>query len=275
MIRLIGHVLSVILLVIGSLSIKIVDTIIRFLVNMIKSVTGAKIEKDSMKFHVQREEVRPEYENKEIGDIDVKTTLSKSSYPFSPEDLIKKVKILVSPEAEFGSKNPDLLADDFQFVFPVVGPLKKMEFCTIFGSFKINEAFSESNRNYFGFTVDPMEPNRVWFFSRAEMKHTGTLKFGAKHYPPTGKEVVCTPQVLSMSFDREGRCYKFTGGYSVDRTAGNCDGLGGVFGMIHSIGGSLPFPEGKPWKPSLEWEAFAKHIPEIEKAWGTDRYKTN
>ena len=134
MIRLIGHVLSVILLVIGSLSIKIVDTIIRFLVNMIKSVTGAKIEKDSMKFHVQREEVRPEYENKEIGDIDVKTTLSKSSYPFSPEDLIKKVKvmyylyiylhkspitnfqllfcnlqILVSPEAEFGSKNPDLL----------------------------------------------------------------------------------------------------------------------------------------------------------------------
>ena len=57
--------------------------------------------------------------------------------------------------------------------------------------------------------------------------------------------------------------------------AGNCDGLGGVFGMIHSIGGSLPFPEGKPWKPSLEWEAFAKHIPEIEKAWGTDRYKTN
>ena len=135
MIRLIGHVLSVILLVIGSLSIKIVDTIIRFLVNLIKSVTGAEIEKDSMKFHVQREEVRPEYENKEIGDIDVKTTLSKSSYPFSPEDLIKKVKvmyylyiylhkfpitnfqllcvpilqILVSPEAEFGSKNPDLL----------------------------------------------------------------------------------------------------------------------------------------------------------------------
>ena len=94
MIRLIGHVLSVILLVIGSLSIKIVDTIIRFLVNMIKSVTGAKIEKDSMKFHVQREEVRPEYENKEIGDIDVKTTLSKSSYPFSPEDLIKKVKVI-------------------------------------------------------------------------------------------------------------------------------------------------------------------------------------
>ena len=67
-------------------------------------------------------------------------------------------------------------AEDFQFVFPVVGPLKKMEFCTIFGSFKINEAFSESNRNYFGFTVDPMEPNRVWFFSRAEMKHTGNFK---------------------------------------------------------------------------------------------------
>ena len=43
--------------------------------------------------------------------------------------------------------------------------------------------------------------------------------------------------------------------------------MGGVFGIIHALGGSLPFPESKPWAPSLEWEALAKHIPEIGKEW--------
>ena len=95
----------------------------------------------------------------------------------------------------------------------------------------------------------------------------GTLHFFKNVYPPTGTKVVCTPQVFSMSFDTEGRCYKFTGGYSVDRTIGNCGGLGGLFGMIHSVGGILGFTEGKPYKPSLEWEAYSKRIPEIQRAW--------
>ena len=56
---------------------------------------------------------------------------------------------------------------------------------------------------------------------------------------PSGTSVVSVPQVLSMSFNREGECYKLTGGYSVDRTVGNTGGLGGVFGLIHAIGGML------------------------------------
>ena len=89
--------------------------------------------------------------------------------------------------------------------------------------------------------------------NRSQMTHTGVLKFGSSVYQPTGKEVVNTPQVLSFSFDREGRCYKFTGGYSIDKTIGNCGGLGGVLGIIHAVKpGSIPFPEAKPWKASLE-----------------------
>ena len=107
---------------------------------------------------------------------------------------------------------------------------------------------------------------------RSQMTHTGVLKFGSSVYQPTGKEVVNTPQVLSFSFDREGRCYKFTGGYSIDKTIGNCGGLGGVLGIIHAVKpGSIPFPEAKPWKASLEWEAFAKHVPEITFHWSGKR----
>ena len=76
----------------------------------------------------------------------------------------------------FGSKEPDVLADDFQFIFPVVGPLSKAEFCKIFGGFQLDKAFppdDDRKDNYFGFTIDPIEPNRVWFFARSKWVHKG------------------------------------------------------------------------------------------------------
>ena len=128
----------------------------------------------------------------------------------------------------------------------------------------MTSAFPDSQANYFGFNVDPIEPNRVWFMSRARMNHTGTLKIGSTIIEPSGKTVEPCPQILSMSFDEEGRCYKFTGGYPVDRTCGNTGGLGGVFGIVFALGKSLPFPEAQPWKPSFRWQVFYKRIPQIQ-----------
>jgi len=248
------------------------DWMVRTYVSFVQFLTGAEIEKDQRTWHPQREIVSnliyDPKDKPEIGILDEKETLKNSNFPLDPEKVISLTKNLLSPEAEFGSKKPELLADDFKFIFPIVGPLTKTEFCTIFGGFKLRDAFADMRRNYFGFTVDPLEPNRVWFFARSQMTHTGVLKFGKNVYEPTGKEVINTPQVLSMSFDHDGRCYKFTGGYSIDKTIGNCGGLGGVLGIIHSVSpGSIPMPEAKPWKPSLEWEAFAKHIPEALFHW--------
>jgi len=272
----IGHVVCIITLMTSAICIKLTDWLARFFVSIVVNLTGAEIQKDKRKWHPQREiNSNLVYEPKdkpEIGVLDAEESLKNSKFPLEPEKLIFLTKQLVSPEAEFGSKNPDLLAEDFQFVFPIVGPLTKIEFCRIFGGFKLKEAFSDGRSNYFGFTVDPLEPNRVWFFARSHMTHTGVLKFGKSVYEPSGKEVINTPQVLSMSFDREGKCYKYTGGYSIDKTIGNCGGLGGVFGIIHALKpGSLPFPEAKPWTPSLEWEALAKHVPEATFHWSGER----
>ena len=99
---------------------------------------------------------------------------------------------------------------------------------------------------------------------------TGVLQFGRMKIEPSYKTIDITPQVFSVSFDREGKVYKFTGGYPVDRSAGNCGGLGGIFGIIHNIKeNTLPFPEGKPWKPSLEWEIFSKRVPVIGEEWNS------
>ena len=40
-----------------------------------------------------------------------------------------------------GSDPDELLADDFQFVAPIVGPLGKREFLNAFGSFKVERPF--------------------------------------------------------------------------------------------------------------------------------------
>ena len=52
-----------------------------------------------------------------------------------------------------------LLADDFQFVAPIIGPLTRPEFVRAFGSFKVRDAFPDLKDNSV-FSVDPMEPNR-------------------------------------------------------------------------------------------------------------------
>ena len=94
-----------------------------------------------------------------------------------------------------GSNPDEMLADDFQFVAPIVGPLGKREFLNAFGSFKVKEAFPDLADNSW-FQVDPLEPNRVWFFSRASGTQTGALNFG-KPIAPTGKRVESPPQAQS------------------------------------------------------------------------------
>jgi len=86
--------------------------------------------------------------------------------------------------------------------------------------------------------------------------------------PPTQKTVVHTPQAFSVSYDQEGRVYKFTGGYPVDKTVGNAGGLGGVLGIIYALGGKLPLgPEARPWKPSMQWEAYGRRLGQLQKEW--------
>ena len=105
---------------------------------------------------------------------------------FPQDELINKTLEFLSPEVHFGSKQPDVLAEDFQFIFPVVGPLGKAEFCKVFGSFQVDKALpvgeGGASSNYFGFTIDPTEPNRVWFFARSKFIHTGKTRITAMFF---------------------------------------------------------------------------------------------
>ena len=71
--------------------------------------------------------------------VDEAGMLAASSFPIPPADLIAKCKLILAKNN--GGEDPSLLASDFEFVAPVVGPLEKERFLAAFQSFKIDEGF--------------------------------------------------------------------------------------------------------------------------------------
>lgn len=171
----------------------------------------------------------------------------------NPDNMIRKAKEFT--RANLGLDDVDkYLADDFHFIFPIVF-LDKKRFKESLTS--VPKDFHDIEVYYYGWQVDCFEPNRVWAMSRGWV----TIK---------GKRVPLAIQKLSMSFcPKTGKCYKLTGGYVIDRESyfSQNEGLGGLFAINRSAGIYIPIPELNPWKPSLEWHAFANHIGEIINIW--------
>jgi hypothetical protein len=67
----------------------------------------------------------------------------------------------------------------------------------IFGSFKLEDALPDLQENHWGFHVDPLEPNRVWWMSRPQGTHTGPLNF--PYGPPKSKSLPSLPGCYSES----------------------------------------------------------------------------
>ncbi len=289
-----GHASCVCVLFGTSLVIDAIDATARTVVKIIATCTGARIEQDYRVPHAER--VRT-FQDKRDGLIVHKpNTGAAEGGKSGPNQVIDEAETLKKTVAyakeqnpgfdilgneakltelaqklicnELGGDDPSLLAEDFQFLFPVVGPLTKAQFLEAFTNFKVREAFPTASANFYNFRIDPLEPNRIWMFTRGDYEHLGTLCFGPSKYPATGKRLCLPPQCFSMSFDQDGKCYKITGGYNVDRSVGDTQGLGGIFGIITGLGlFKLPFPEGRPWKRSLLWEALSLRVPQIIEDW--------
>lgn len=185
--------------------------------------------------------------------IDEAKMIADANFALGPDKLIELAKGFLNSRGGFGA-DPDLLSADFQFVAPVVGPLSKDAFVSAIGSVDVEGAFPDFQGEFYGFHVDPFEPDRVWYTARGRGTNTGPLPPFAP--TPTGKKVVNPPQVCSVTFNTEGLVKKYTIGYVVDRQVGNTGGLGGLYGLLYAIGTPLPFPEAQPWKMSKRYWAF-------------------
>lgn len=186
--------------------------------------------------------------------IDETTDASSStSFPIPRDDLIIRAREILGPDIAIGTKDDgDCLSDDFEFCAAVVGPLPKEEYLGALGSFKLEDSF-DINQNMFGFNVDPMQPNRVWFMSRQTAKHVNDF-VGVE---ASGKELILPPQVLHLDFNEDGKVKEF-GFYTADKRQGNTGGLGGAFGYFYGVGKKLGFPEAMPYKPSFRFRMLQK-----------------
>jgi hypothetical protein len=160
-------------------------------------------------------------------------------------------RFLVSREGKSGywqNAWGDFLSANFEYWGPTTGPLSKQEFIKADAAVNLDKGFPDMTREFYGFVVDPVNYNRVWYTARSRGTHTGPL-------PPvattaTGKVVVSPPQACSLTFGEDGLITKFTDGYVMDRTEGNTGGLGGLYGVYNAIGKPLPFPEAQPYRMS-------------------------
>jgi len=178
--------------------------------------------------------------------LDVEAMRAASTFPIAPDDLIFRCQEVLA--ANVGTKDPSMLADDFEFAGPVVGPINKEQYLKAVEAAldNIYLAFPELRAQYYDFRVDPIEPNRVWYTSRGYGQMTGS--FGPLE--PNGRFIQQPPQTGSMSFNERGQAIEATNGYVMDRRVGNTGGLGAVYAILRFLGVPLPFPEGQPWTPS-------------------------
>ena len=192
-----------------------------------------------------------ETEDDSGGFVDEAAVIESWEFPFTAEALVDMAKHFYHPDVRFGlADGGECLADDFEFCGAVVGPVGKEGYIQALTGFGLEESFDIVG-NIYGFYADPLQPGRVWYFNRSRAKHVAPY-LGAE---PTDKELEFPPQMNFLDFKEDGKVKQY-GFYTIDRRQGNTGGLGGAYGYMHGVGRAPPFPEARPFKPSLRYRAF-------------------
>lgn len=185
----------------------------------------------------------------QMGDIDEAAMLAQSSFPIKPDELIAKAKEVIFVKGIGANDGAQCLAENFVFRGAHV-ETKRDDFVKSMDTFNLADSFA-IKQQFFGWNVDPLQPNRVWFMNRQEATQIEDF-YGAKC---NGKKLVLPPEMLHIDFNERGQVKEF-GFYVVDRAQGNTGGLGGAFGYFYGVGQALPFPECKPYKVSKRRRFF-------------------
>jgi len=192
--------------------------------------------------------------------------------------LIEKTKKIIYNKSGFYSGyDEDIFSEEFVFRGPYIGPLNKKDYLKTMDAFEIYKAIPDIDPNAWGFSIDPTNPNRVWFMVR----NTGTfngqaLLSDSLNYKPNDTILKGCPETFSVIYDDEQKLKYLSVGYVADRFEGNTDGKGAAVGIFNAIG--LPFPKVGPLQRFAQWfgtEVYdvgplsysVKDVPE----WWTDK----
>jgi len=174
------------------------------------------------------------------------------------EQRIEFVKNLMeSSTGYYSPMDESLLAEDFIFRGPVIGPLNTKDYKEVLGLFKVYEAFEDDlSANAFGFHVDPKDPRRVWFKVRASGTLHGEARTGLvskviafgldRQGENANKQYQGNTETWSIIVDDDMKMKHMSAGYVVDRfeTGTTSKGKGLSFGVFQTAGLDAPFTAG-------------------------------
>eukprot|EP00468_Gymnochlora_sp_CCMP2014_P001138 CAMPEP_0167742800 /NCGR_PEP_ID=MMETSP0110_2-20121227/1645_1 /TAXON_ID=629695 /ORGANISM="Gymnochlora sp., Strain CCMP2014" /LENGTH=212 /DNA_ID=CAMNT_0007627067 /DNA_START=148 /DNA_END=784 /DNA_ORIENTATION=+ len=131
----------------------------------------------------------------------------------------------------------EIYDDDFVFKAATIGPLNKNDYIYTMKMLQPHSAF-DLEPNWFGFTIDPENPLKIYFLLRVTGKHTRPWKF-SNLYPQieaTNKEVSLPAEHAMIEFTPEGKIKFLSVGRVPYAFEGNSNGAGAIFGLFFAIG---------------------------------------
>ena len=157
-------------------------------------------------------------------------------------DVLERTKEYVEATASSQqSTASDYHANDYIFRGNIVGPITNKDVVETQKGFNLLGAYPDIDRGIFGYTVDPQNPFRVFFFERWTGTMTGSIKIGSLiSMPATNKRVECPIHMTSLVWNPDGKIAYECISPPVDRFEGNTKGSGAVFGLLAGAGLTLP-----------------------------------
>lgn len=151
-------------------------------------------------------------------------------------DVLEKSINYIQTQQKDESFNEDFYAEDYVLRGAVVGPISRADLSSTQSGLGVRAAFPDFKIDTFGFTIDPENPYRCFYFQRWRGTNTGDLDNFGTVYPATGNEMETPVSLFSVVWNPEGKIVYEQVGAVVDRLEGNTEGKAAVFGLLHTAG---------------------------------------
>lgn len=148
-------------------------------------------------------------------------------------------------------------ASDYVFRGSVIGPITNKDVRATQEGFNVQAAYPDLDRGVFGFTMDPQNPFRCFFFERWTGTNNGApLSILGMTFGPTGDRVETPLHITSVTWNPQGKIVYQCISPPLDRFEGNTRGQGAVFGLLKGAGLDLAAVAGpaSPGNPILSFQ---------------------
>ena len=137
-------------------------------------------------------------------------------------DVLERTKEYAAIGATENSLRDEYHAKDYVFRGSVIGPITGADVTATQKSFDVVAAYPDLEREMFGFTIDPQNPYKCFFFERWTGTNTASVSLNGNKLQPTGNRVDVPMHISSFVWNPEGKIVYQSISPPVDRFEGVC-----------------------------------------------------